>query len=118
MISFPAEFLDGFFTDPLQFLVYNDQRPALLHRFVRDIHTVPGEAEHFPHAQRSGKSQVQCHLQLPFPGSAPEDQVQVIGRVLGIVSSSDCPNPLEMESVEVIRHDEILDFKRKHGMRL
>ena len=71
------------------------------------------------HIKRLGENgPYSLNKEYPFLLNSPEDQVQVIGRVLGIVSSSDCPNPLEMESVEVIRHDEILDFKRKHGMRL
>ena len=45
----------------------------------------------------------------------PENEVKIVGKVLGIVSANDLPKKEDLSLLEQIRHGEIREFKEKHG---
>ena len=54
---------------------------------------------------------------LPYGMKSDDDHVQVFGRVLGIVSSSDQPEKEDAELLEDFFQDEIRDFRKEHHLR-
>ena len=54
---------------------------------------------------------------LPYGEKSEDDHVQVFGRVLGIVSSSDRPEKEDVELLEDFFQDEIRDFRKEHHLR-
>lgn len=54
---------------------------------------------------------------LPFGLTSPDDHVEIRGRVLGIVSETDLPCRADLDSLEEIRHREIREFVKKHGLK-
>ena len=54
---------------------------------------------------------------LPYGKKTEDDHVQVFGRVLGIVSSSDRPEKEDVELLEDFFQDEIRDFRKEHHLR-
>lgn len=66
------------------------------------------------HIKRLGEN-IAYSLNKDYPFE-PNGEVRIIGKVLGIVSSRDCPNQTELASLESIRHDEIREFKEIHGL--
>ena len=66
------------------------------------------------HIKRLGEAGVfSLNTAYPF---IPESEVKIIGKVMGIVSSRDYPNPSELDSLQEIRKDEIREFKERYGM--
>ena len=53
---------------------------------------------------------------FPYGEKSEDDHVQVFGRVLGIVSSSDRPEREDEELLEEFFQDEIRDFRKKHKL--
>ena len=51
---------------------------------------------------------------LPYGNKSEDDHVQVFGRVVGIVSSSDRPEKEDAELLEEFFQDEIRDFRKEH----
>lgn len=69
------------------------------------------------HIKRLGESGVySLNRDYPFTLTSPEDRVRIIGKVLGIVSSSDYPDSSECDILQELRHDEILQFQKAHGL--
>ena len=61
------------------------------------------------HIKRLGENGVySLNKDYPF---IPDGEVRIIGKVLGILSSRDYPNQVELDALEDIRHDEIRGFK-------
>lgn len=54
---------------------------------------------------------------LPYGEKSEDDHVQVFGRVVGIVSSSDRPEKEDEELLEEFFQDEIRDFRKEHKLR-
>ena len=54
---------------------------------------------------------------LPYGEKSEDDHVQVFGRVLGIVSSSDRPEKEDVELLEDFFQDEIRDFRKEHHLK-
>lgn len=52
---------------------------------------------------------------LPFGDRSEDDNVRIIGRVLGVVSSSDRPAQEDMSILEELFSAEIREFRRTHG---
>ena len=53
---------------------------------------------------------------FPFRLTSPDDHVEIRGRVLGIVSSSDYPTEQELSSLQEIKSKEIQQFRKRHGI--
>ena len=69
------------------------------------------------HVKRLGKDGVySLNADYPFTLTSPEDNVRIIGRILGVVSSSDCPDSAECDLLRELRRDEIRQFQETHGL--
>lgn len=69
------------------------------------------------HIKRLGENGVySLNRDYPFTLTSPEDRVQVIGKVLGIVSSSDYPDSTECDILQELRRSEIIQFQESHGL--
>ncbi len=69
------------------------------------------------HIKRLGEDGVySLNKDYPFMLTSPEDRVQIIGKILGTVSSSDYPDSTECDALQELRRDEILQFQKTHGL--
>ena len=69
------------------------------------------------HIKRLGEDGVySLNKDLPFTLTSPDDHVRIIGKVLGIVSSSDQPDPEDCDTLEEIRREEIREYTIRHGL--
>lgn len=69
------------------------------------------------HIKRLGENGVySLNKDCPFTLTSPEDRVQIIGRILGTVSSSDYPDSTECDALQELRRSEILQFQEAHGL--
>ena len=64
------------------------------------------------HIKRLGEDGVySLNRDYPFTLTSPEDRVQIIGKVLGTVSSSDYPDSAECDILRDLRREEIRQFQ-------
>ena len=56
------------------------------------------------------------NLALPYGDKDEDDHVTVVGKVLGKVSVRDLANEEDIPVLEVIKSEEVRDFKRKYGL--
>ena len=69
------------------------------------------------HIKRLGEDGVySLNRDYPFTLTSPEDRVQIIGKILGTVSSSDYPDNAECDILQELRREEIRQFQEAHGL--
>ncbi len=69
------------------------------------------------HIKRLGEDGVySLNKEYPFTLTSPDDHVRIIGKILGVVASSDCPGPEDCDALEELRHDEIAEYRKAHGL--
>ena len=69
------------------------------------------------HIKRLGEDGVySLNRDYPFTLTSPEDRVQIIGKILGTVSSSDYPDSAECDILRELRREEIRQFQEAHSL--